>query len=335
MAMNTGIDTTDLQRVERTLPTLALPVPDQPVKSPFYRGQFPTTAIVNPDAIKNFQTPGIPAYRIVPPQPLNLAGSSSNATPTTSTVASIVLQPPAPTIAQTLSSIPTGYTFSFFEVRLPVSSNITISAYKIYRNTTSDVSSATAIQTVPHNPATLANPVVVQDAQPNATTQFYWVSAVSTAGIESSLTPAQSATVANKAGFNSNSQLASTFNGLPVNTSWSPTASTVLSNNGLGTTVTISANTNQFAPGQISYNSGSVNSGAFGPQLIFLDDPSFQGGAVPYSVSLFVQGQVTSEGRLVIGRITTSSTATSTGGGTTGGTSGTGAAGGRGLVLLN
>jgi hypothetical protein len=128
--------------------------------------------------------------------------------------------------------------------------------------------------------------------------------------------------------------LASTFHGLPVNTSWSPTASTVLSNNGSNSIVTVAANTNQFAPGQISYNSGSVNLGVFGSQVIFLDDPTFQGGAVPYSGSAFVQSQVTNEGRLVIGKITTSNTASSTGGGTSGGTGGLGAAGGRGVILI-
>ncbi len=334
MPVNLDIDTTDLMRVERPPVTVSLPAADQPIKSPFYVGQVPSTATVNPDAVRNFHTPGIPFNRVVPPEPLALSGSSSNtvATPTVSTFQ--IIRPPAPTIAQALSSTPTGYTFSFYEVRLPLDSRMAISAYKVYRNSTSDISGAQAVQTYPHNPNALSTPVVVQDAQPNAVTQFYWVSAINTSGLESALTPAQSAAVTNKAGLNSNSQLASSFNNNPINTTWSPIAPTVLSNNGTTVVVAVAANTNQFAPGQVSYNSGTVNLGVFGGQVIFVDDPTFQGGAVPYSGSASMFSQAASEGRLILGKIITNNTSATTGGGTSGGTTGIAGAGGRGVIQI-
>lgn len=85
MAGQQNIDTSDLVRVERPVFRFAPPLDLQPTKSPFYRGQFPITTIVNPDTVRNFNTPGIPSYRIVPPQPLNLAGSGINSTPAVST----------------------------------------------------------------------------------------------------------------------------------------------------------------------------------------------------------------------------------------------------------
>ena len=130
------------------------------------------------------------------------------------------LQPPAPTISQTLTTIPVGYTFSFYQVRLPLGSRTAISTYKIYRATTSSNTAAQVVQTISHNPANNGIPIVVQDAQPNGVNMFYWVSAVSTAGLESSMTAAQTGTVTSNAGFNSNSQLASTFHNNPVNSSF-------------------------------------------------------------------------------------------------------------------
>jgi len=82
MAMNNvDIDVTDLERVERPVPRVLPPLDSQPLKSPFYVAQVPTTAIVNPDAVRNFQNNGIPSFRFTVPTPLNLSGSGSNATP--------------------------------------------------------------------------------------------------------------------------------------------------------------------------------------------------------------------------------------------------------------
>jgi hypothetical protein len=334
MPMNVDIDTSDLERVERPtprgLPPLSL---DQPLKSPFFVSQFPTTATVSPDAVNNFRNPGIPSYRITPPTPLNLAGSGTNAVPTVAVSTFNILAPPAPTISQSLISIPAGYQFSFYQVQLPLGSQTTISTYKIYRSTTSANTNALTVQTIAHNTANAGVPITIQDAQPNGVTQFYWVSAVSTAGLESSMVPAQSSTVTNNAGFNSSSQLAGTFHNNPVNTSWSPFDSVTLSNNGSVFAITITANTNQFAPGQIHYNSGSVSPPSFGTWVVFADDPTFAGGAPIYNFSSQLQTLAAAEGRLLLGKITTGGSAT-TGGGFSGGTGGPSFAGGRGLIQI-
>jgi hypothetical protein len=333
MPINENIDTTDLEPIEPRTVTMAPPL-DQPQKSPFYRGQVPTTAIVNADAIRNFTTVGIPSYRIVPPQPLNLAGSAINATAAATTRPVLTQPTPAPAIVQTLTTIPTGYQFTFRQVLLPLSSTTAINSYKVYRNTVNVSASAQAIQSIPHHPESTGVPVVVQDSQPNGVTMFYWVSAVSVVGVESSLTPAQASAVASNAGFNSNSQVASSFHGQPVSTSWAPTSSTVLSNTGLSLTIVISSNVNQFAAGTIPLNSGSVTPASFGTWAVFADDPTFAGGPVIYSVSANLQNQVLNEGRMCLGVITTVNSGSSTGGGTSGGTTGASAAGGRGLILL-
>ena len=333
MSWTTDIDTTNLERVERPLPRVMPPIDLAPARSPFYISQVPTTALVSADAVRNFQSPQLPSYRITPPQPLTIAGSSTNATPTVAASTFNILQPPAPTIAQALSSNHVGYQFSFFQVRLPLNSNLTISTYKVYRNTTSVNTKATVIDTITHNPANAGTPIVIQDAQPNGTTQFYWVSAVSTAGVESTLTPAQSGTVSNTSALNSNSQLASSLHGLPVSTTFSPTSSTSLSNDGVHTSITISAVTNLFGSGSVNYNSGSVDPGSFTTSWIFADDPLFQGGAVIFQATTIAPAaQAGAEGRLSYGKITSTGTGgAKTGGGFSGGTT-SGGAGGRGYV---
>jgi hypothetical protein len=70
MPMNTMVDTTGMERMEPVKP--ALPALPELTKPAFYRGPMPTTAIVNPDAIRNFSNTGIPTYRINLPLPLNL-----------------------------------------------------------------------------------------------------------------------------------------------------------------------------------------------------------------------------------------------------------------------
>jgi hypothetical protein len=333
MTWNTDINTDGLERVERPMPRPLPPIDLQPSRSPFYISQVPTTAFVNPDAIRNFHAPQLPSYRITPPQPLAIAGSSTNATPTVSTVAFNILQPPAPTIAQALSSNHVGYQFSFFQVRLPLGSTMAISTYKVYRNTTSANTTAKVIDTITHNPANVGTPIVIQDAQPNGVTQFYWVSAVSTAGVESTLTPAQSGTVSNTSALNSNSQLASSFHNNPADVTFSPTSTSVLSNDGLTFVTVVAASSNVFSAGLVSYNSGTVAISSFGTWFVYADDPLFQGGAVIYqSTSNAPFQQAGAPGRLPFGKITTVSGSTKTGGGYTGGTTGSGAGGGRGYV---
>jgi len=208
---DTNIDTSGLIPVEPPMVKFAPPLDLVPVRSPFYRGNVPTTAIVNSDAVRNFQAAGVPSYRIVPPQPLTLAGSGTNAVPVVATPAVIVPQPPAPTVSQPLSTTPTGYQFTFLQVNIPTSlpPSAVISAYKVYRNSTNDLGSAAVVQTIHHNPANAGGPVVVQDVQAAGVVRWYWVSAVNVSGKESGLTPAQSGAVTSGSQLNGSGQLSS------------------------------------------------------------------------------------------------------------------------------
>lgn len=95
---------------------------------------------------------------------------------------------------------------------------------------------------------------------------------------------------------------------------------------GVGTGIAIAATTWQFGEFQVSYNSGSVNPGAFGTYNIFLDDPQFNGGIVGYTFGVPGVGATTAKrGRLFLGAITTAG-----GGGGTGNGGGSGGGGGRG-----
>lgn len=129
-----------------------------------------------------------------------------------------------------------------------------------------------------------------------------------------------------------NSRLADSFRANPVDVSNTPTSATTLSNDGVGTIIPIAASINQFSPGGVSYNSGTVDPGTFGgPNYVIGSDPTFSGGAIIYSTSLTPQSQTASKGNVPMGSITTVLGATKTGGGSTGGTGGR--AGGRGYVL--
>jgi hypothetical protein len=119
-----------------------------------------------------------------------------------------------------------------------------------------------------------------------------------------------------------NNRLANSFRANPVNVSNAPTSSTTLTNDGVSTSTTIAAYTNQFPPGTVSYNSGSVDLGSFGSQYIYFDDPTFAGGAVAYAFTTSPQVQTAAEGRTVVGQITTVGGTAKTGGGTSGGTGG-------------
>ena len=131
-------------------------------------------------------------------------------------------------------------------------------------------------------------------------------------------------------GLDVNSRLASSFKSTGVNVSSTPTAATVLSNNGIATAITIAGSTNQFAPSTVSYNSGSIDPGSFtGPVFVYAADPTFAGGAVPYSFSTTPQQQTAAEGNVLFGTITTTNGTSKTGGGNTGGTGGS--PGGRGF----
>lgn len=129
-----------------------------------------------------------------------------------------------------------------------------------------------------------------------------------------------------------NNRLANSFRATGVNVSSTPTSATTLSNTGAATLISIAGSSNQFAPGLVSYNSGSVDPGVFGgPNYILASDPTFAGGAVPYSFSTNVQQQTAAEGNVSFGGITTVNGTAKTGGGNTGGTGGT--RGGRGFNM--
>src|SRR5262249_50246321 len=101
-----------------------------------------------------------------------------------------------------------------------------------------------------------------------------------------------------------NNRVANSFRMNGINVSRCPTSDTVLSNDGAATSITIAASTGQFAPGTVSYNSGSVDPGSFGKVFIYADDPTFAGGAVTYAFSANAQDQTAAEGRTLFGRLT-------------------------------
>lgn len=126
-----------------------------------------------------------------------------------------------------------------------------------------------------------------------------------------------------------NNRLANSFRNNPANVSNTPTSSTTLSNDGVSTSIPIAASTNQFPAGAVSYNSGSVDPGAFATSYVYADDPTFAGGALAYTFSASPQNQTAAEGRIPFGKIITTGGAAKTGGGNTGGTT-PGGGGGRG-----
>lgn len=128
-----------------------------------------------------------------------------------------------------------------------------------------------------------------------------------------------------------NNRLSGSFRSNAVNIAGTPTSATGLSNDGISHVITIAATSQQFGDGTVSYNSGSVDPGAFGgPFYIFADDPTYAGGPVTYQFSSTPQNQTAANGRVLFGSITTVGGSAKTGGGNTGGTGGR--AGGRGFV---
>jgi hypothetical protein len=208
MPMNTNISTEGLTPVVPRSPRV-MPALSAPAKSPFFISNFPIAPPNNSYAADNFANTNVPFHPIIPPQPLSMAGAGINAIATVTQAPKLLTQVPAPTISSPLVSVAAGYSFAYREVRLPLSSSLAISSYKVYRNSANISATASVIQTNPHNINGISTPVVVTDNVPNGVTQFYWVSAVSTSGQESNLTPAQTGAVANNAIANANSQLAS------------------------------------------------------------------------------------------------------------------------------
>lgn len=120
---------------------------------------------------------------------------------TTVTLSGIVGAPPAPTISQALVGTPTGYQFGFNQVVLPAGDEEVISAYNVYRNTNNSFGTAFLRSTIAPNPA-LSGSITYSDSVNDASGNifYYWVSAVNTAGFESTPTPAQSGIVVGSVG---------------------------------------------------------------------------------------------------------------------------------------
>ncbi|HEV2194031.1 MAG TPA: hypothetical protein VGR55_00475 [Candidatus Acidoferrum sp.] len=135
------------------------------------------------------------------------------------------MAPPPPTISQTLSSIPTGYTFSFFflkptQLQGTGSKTVTINGvvmhipatppqimgYAVYRSSTNvtPTSPSALYKFVPQNGSTglvnTAGAHVFQDANAGSGSVFYyWLSSVGTNGAESNLVNCQTGTVTSTA----------------------------------------------------------------------------------------------------------------------------------------
>lgn len=153
------------------------------------------------------------------------------------------------------------------------------------------------------------------------------------------LTPAQAGILQNAvSGFNSNGQVASSFHNQPLNVTFTPLASTTLSNDGSATAITIASTQIQFGAGIVNYNSASVDPGTFTTSYVTGLDPQFAGGSIFFLVAPTTQFQSSTDSVLPFGKIITSSTVITSGGGATGGTTAgsapaRGGAGGRGITF--
>lgn len=77
-------------------------------------------------------------------------------------------------------------------------------------------------------------------------------------------------------------QLKGTFKNNSVNSNGTYTGANPLSQSGTTTTINVAAFSIKFGDGTVSYNSGSVNPGAYGTYYVYTRDPTFSGGAVTY-----------------------------------------------------
>lgn len=109
--------------------------------------------------------------------------------------------PPAPTISQTLVGTPMGFQFGFNQVILPSGDQEVIYSYNIYRAVVNTFASATLHATIVPNPG-LTGAITYTDTinGSDGSFYFYWVTAVNTAGFESTATPAQSGAVVGSTG---------------------------------------------------------------------------------------------------------------------------------------
>lgn len=117
------------------------------------------------------------------------------------TLSGIVGAPPAPTISQSLLGTATGYQFGFNQVVLPAGDQEVIACYNVYRSVIGNTfASASLLHTITPNPA-LSGAITFTDTIIAASgAAYYWVTAVNTAGFESTATPAQAGAIAGSIG---------------------------------------------------------------------------------------------------------------------------------------
>lgn len=117
-----------------------------------------------------------------------------------------------------------------------------------------------------------------------------------------------------------NSRLSSTTHLTANNASNTPTTSNLCTQSGTSTLILVASFVMQYPFGTVNYNSGSVDPGAFGTYYIYADDPTYAGGAVAYLASTANPNITSAEGRIFLGKLTTSGG----GGGGSGGSGGGG-----------
>lgn len=117
-----------------------------------------------------------------------------------------------------------------------------------------------------------------------------------------------------------NNRIASTKHLTAANAAYTPTNNTLLSQSGTSTLINISASTQTFPDGDVNYNSGSVDPGAYGLYYVYVDDATYEGSPALYQATPVNQDITANDGRLYFGQITTTA-----GGGATGGGGGNGA----------
>jgi hypothetical protein len=112
---------------------------------------------------------------------------------TTVKLSGIVAAPPAPTLSSNAVGTATGFQFAFNQVVLPAGDAEVIAAYNVYRATSNSFGASSLIQTISPNPG-LTGAITFTDTIVAAVgfSYYYWVTAVNTAGFESTATAAQS-----------------------------------------------------------------------------------------------------------------------------------------------
>jgi hypothetical protein len=121
--------------------------------------------------------------------PTGLTASFLNAPTTTVLLSGATNPPPAPTLYQGLTALAGGAGWQFgFYPETGALQNI-ISGYWVYKNNTgtTPVGIVARYHFIPQ-PAAGSGPIIYSDADP--TTEYYWVSAITTSGLESALTSA-------------------------------------------------------------------------------------------------------------------------------------------------